>query len=83
MSEVEGGQAGVAGCALLLQSWCVCSVDLQGVGASVTLAGFRSDKRDIYESGSLLCSVSRYEGFPLSLCEAAAYGLPVVAFDCP
>ena len=58
-------------------------IDSKGLGQRVTLAGFRSDKREIYESGSLLCSVSRYEGFPLSLCEAAAYGLPVVAFDCP
>jgi glycosyltransferase involved in cell wall biosynthesis len=58
-------------------------IEAKGLTRRVTLAGFRGDKREIYESGSLLCSVSRYEGFPLSLCEAAAYGLPVVAFDCP
>ncbi len=58
-------------------------IDAKGLAGRVSLAGFRGDKREIYESGSLLCSVSRYEGFPLSLCEAAAHGLPIVAFDCP
>jgi glycosyltransferase involved in cell wall biosynthesis len=58
-------------------------IEEKGLAGRVSLAGYRHDKREIYESGAMLCSVSRYEGFGLSLYEAAAHGLPVVAFDCP
>jgi glycosyltransferase involved in cell wall biosynthesis len=57
-------------------------VDEKGLRASVTIAGHLSDRGEIYTSGSIFCSVSRYEGFHLALFEAASYGLPLVSYDC-
>lgn len=41
------------------------------------------DVKSLYESHSIFCFPSRYEGFPLALMEAMSFGLCPIAFDCP
>ncbi|MCF2526832.1 glycosyltransferase [Yinghuangia soli] len=53
-----------------------------GIAASVDFAGQTSDVEGALKAGSVFALASRAEGFPLSLLEAMACGLPSVAFDC-
>jgi glycosyltransferase involved in cell wall biosynthesis len=48
----------------------------------VFLAGRVGNMADWYETSDAFVTSSRFEGFPNTLLEAMAYGLPVVAFDC-
>lgn len=49
---------------------------------SVELVGNTNNIKDYYEQAEILCLSSRFEGFPMVLLEAQAFGLPIVAFDC-
>lgn len=48
----------------------------------VILEGFQSNMIAYYESASILLVTSIYEGWPLTLSEAMAYGCVPIVFDC-
>jgi glycosyltransferase involved in cell wall biosynthesis len=50
--------------------------------ATVEFAGSTSDVAAALTNASIFALPSRQEGFPMSILESMAYGLPTVAFDC-
>ena len=56
-------------------------VEALGCGASVRLLGHRDDIDALYAAADVFVSSSAWEGMPLSILEAMAAGLPVVATD--
>ena len=59
------------------------SIAAEGLSKHVILEGFHADVTPYYERCSLFLMTSRYEGFALTLFEAAAYGLPTVLYEMP
>lgn len=57
--------------------------DQLGVADSVTLSGATKRPSDFYFEAGIFVLPSRFEGFPNSLAEAMAHGLPSIASDCP
>ena len=57
-------------------------IDSQGLHESVRLLPPTSDIQPLYLSSSIFVLSSRYEGLPMVLLEAQAYGLPIVSFAC-
>ena len=58
-------------------------VDAAGLADHVQFLGERSDVPDLMRESDLYLNVSLYEGMPLTLLEAMASGLPIVATDVP
>ncbi len=54
-----------------------------GIDGMVEFLGERSDVPELMQSSDLYLNVSLYEGMPLTLLEAMASGLPIVATDVP
>lgn len=59
------------------------SVNERGLDKVVEFLGERSDVPDLMRQSDLYLNVSLYEGMPLTLLEAMASGLPIVASDVP
>lgn len=53
-----------------------------GLKDRVELPGVTKRIYDEYAAGAFYALSSRFEGFPMTLCEAMAAGLPAVAMDC-
>jgi GalNAc-alpha-(1->4)-GalNAc-alpha-(1->3)-diNAcBac-PP-undecaprenol alpha-1,4-N-acetyl-D-galactosaminyltransferase len=54
-----------------------------GIADRVRMPGVVSDVAALLAGSEIFVLSSRYEGFPLVLCEAMAAGVPSIAFDCP
>ena len=57
-------------------------IDRLGLAGSVQLCGNVKDMPSAYRKAAILALSSHYEGLPMALIEAQAYGLPAVSFDC-
>lgn len=57
-------------------------VDKLGVSKNVHFLGFREDIISLLQISDVVVSVSKREGLPVNLMEAAFLGLPIVATDC-
>jgi glycosyltransferase involved in cell wall biosynthesis len=55
---------------------------LDGMGDRIHLPGVVGNVADWYERADLFVMSSRFEGFPMTLAEALAAGLPAVSYDC-
>jgi glycosyltransferase involved in cell wall biosynthesis len=54
-----------------------------GIQKNVSFYGNFDEIIDKYVEGSIYIMTSHYEGFGMVLIEAMAFGLPVIAYDCP
>lgn len=56
-------------------------INEKGIGQKLKLRGRVDDLYDRYGQYSILVMTSRFEGFPMTLLESTAKGIPAVAFD--
>ena len=57
-------------------------IDELNISDVVSMPGFVGNAGDWYRIADLFSLTSAYEGFPNSVVEALAHGVPVVSYDC-
>ena len=57
-------------------------IDQYNIGSHITLCPPTKDMDTVYRGASIVAMSSRYEGLPMILLEAQAYGLPIVSHAC-
>jgi glycosyltransferase involved in cell wall biosynthesis len=65
-----------------LRDTLLAQIRLAGLEDRIKLAGRAGNVGDWYQAADLYAMSSRFEGFPNTLVEALAHGLPAVSFDC-
>jgi glycosyltransferase involved in cell wall biosynthesis len=65
-----------------LKSQLINQIERLGLGDSVILGKAAEGMDPVYRNTSLLALTSHYEGLPMVLLEAQAYGIPAIAFTC-
>ena len=58
-------------------------IESTGLTENIKMVGFDLDVGKYYSMASVMVLASKYEGFPLTLCEAKAYALPIAMYDLP
>lgn len=61
----------------------VREIETRGLCDKVSMVGFTLDVERYYQNATVLLVTSRFEGFSLTLFEAASFGLPIVMYDLP
>lgn len=57
-------------------------IEARGIGGNVALMGRTETPGEVMARSSCTLSTSNWEALPLSILDSAAYGTPVVAYDC-
>lgn len=55
----------------------------RGLEHNIILTGFSDNVAEYYKKTSIMVVTSEFEGYPLVIGEAMAYGLPVISYDLP
>ena len=53
------------------------------LGNNITLAGFQKDVSRYYKNTGLLLMTTQFEGFPMTVLESKAFGVPIINYDMP
>ncbi|CAI1666491.1 Probable poly(glycerol-phosphate) alpha-glucosyltransferase [Serratia proteamaculans] len=57
-------------------------IDSKNCGDVITMHGFSNNIDKVISSADIMILTSKYEGLPMCLIEAAAYGMPLISYDC-
>jgi glycosyltransferase involved in cell wall biosynthesis len=57
-------------------------IEREGLGGRVELKGRTDEVEKVLETAAINLLTSEFEGFPMSVLEASAMGIPTVSFDC-